>query len=169
MNKDLILIGMPGCGKTRLGRELARKLRMPFLDLDAEIERVSGKTIPEIFEESGETGFRKIESETFQGSIGSGKVIATGGGIVTVQANMETAKKGTVIFIDRPLELIFSDVDTGSRPLLSEGKERLYSLYDERYDLYKTWADIHVINSGSISETVDKIKTEVKIYEDNGN
>lgn len=168
MIKDLVLIGMPGCGKTGLGKRLAREIGRPFLDLDAEIQKTEDKTIKEIFAECGESGFRRTETEVFRRSMGGGRVIATGGGIVTVEENHEIAKGGTVIFIDRPLERILSDVNTGTRPLLAQGKERLYSLYDERYNLYMDWADIRIINDDTIREAVDRIKKEVKEYENNG-
>ncbi|MEE1013146.1 MAG: shikimate kinase [Clostridia bacterium] len=169
MNKDLILIGMPGCGKSTLGRGLADELRLPFLDLDAAIEDAAGRPIPEIFETQGEEGFRRLETETFRASVTSGKVIATGGGIVTREENLPIAKNGLVIFIDRPLEHIMGDVQTETRPLLAEGKQRLQKLYEQRYDLYVAWADIRIANTGTPEETLKTIVKEVQAYENHGN
>lgn len=169
MTKDLILIGMPGCGKSSMGRRLAKKLKMPFLDLDKEIEEAAGKPIPQIFETDGEEGFRHLETMTFAASLGGGSVIATGGGIVTRAENLPIAKAGTVVFIDRPLAKIMEDVRCDTRPLLKDGKERLQLLYDERYDKYLDWADIRVVNDGSFIRTLNKIIKEVKKYETHGN
>ncbi len=166
--KELILIGMPGCGKSSLGKILAERLSRPFLDLDAEIEKASGKTINEIFQEVGEAGFRKLETEVFRKTIGFGGVLATGGGIVTMPENKEIAQQGVVAFLDRPLLMILDTITTEERPLLKNGKERLTKLYEERYDKYLEWADIVIPNQGSIEETIEKIMKEVECYEDYG-
>ncbi len=73
-----------------------------------------------------------------------------------------------MIFIDRPLERILGDIDTETRPLLADGKERLHRLWAERYDMYLAWADIRVVNDGSLAEAVEKIKKEVERYENHG-
>ena len=97
-----------------------------------------------------------------------GRILSAGGGIVTQSENLEIARQGLVIFIDRPLEKIMGDVRTDTRPLLKEGKERLHRLWTERYDLYQSWADIRVVNDGSLKEVVEKIKKEVEAYENHG-
>lgn len=141
----ILLIGMPGCGKSSLGRAAARRLNMKFIDTDAEIERAEGKTIPEIFAEHGERYFRRAETLALKNVIGQNAVIASGGGIVTEAENIEIMKSGTVVFIDRPLECIEGDIDTSGRPLLSDGG-RLKRLYDERYDIYRRVCDIRIVN-----------------------
>ena len=166
--KDLILIGMPGCGKSVIGKRLSYGLRMGFVDIDSAIEYYAGSSIPEIFEKQGEEEFRKIETEVFKKTVGIGRIIATGGGIVKKAENKAIAKGGTVIFIDRPLENIMGDVRTSTRPLLAKGKDRLIELYNERYELYKEWADIRVINDGSVNDITDRIIKEVENYENNG-
>lgn len=167
-NKDLILIGMPGCGKSVIGKRLSYVLKRGFVDLDSAIEDHAGCSIPEIFEKQGEEEFRKIETEVFEKTVGIGRIIATGGGIVKRAENKAVAEGGTVVFIDRPLENIMGDIKTSTRPLLSDGKEKLIQLYNERYELYKEWADIRVINDGSVSDITDKIIKEVENYENNG-
>lgn len=169
MEKDLILIGMPGCGKSTLGKRLAKRLGCAFLDLDIAIEEDAGKTIPQIFEEEGENGFRRRETQAFRKAVGFGRVIATGGGIVTQAENASIAKDGVVVFLDRPLADILGDVKTDARPLLAKGKERLMRLYEERYPLYQNWGDVHVINDTTYEETLQKIIKEVKEYENHGN
>lgn len=166
--RDLILIGMPGCGKSVIGRRLSIRMNRPLLDLDEEIERQENCTIPEIFNQRGESGFRKSETEAFRRAVCGGRILSAGGGIVTQSENLEIARQGLVIFIDRPLEKIMGDVRTDTRPLLKEGKERLHRLWTERYDLYQSWADIRVVNDGSLKEVVEKIKKEVEAYENHG-
>lgn len=169
MKQDIILIGMPGCGKSTLGRKLASILNRSFLDLDNVIEETSGKIINDIFAESGEKVFRKLETEAFHNAIRDGRVIATGGGIVTVPENKVIAEQGIVVFVDRPLETLLNTISTEERPLLKSGKERLITLYKERYDLYCDWAKIHVENTGTMEETIEKIIKEVEDYENHGN
>ena len=85
-------------------------------------------------------------------------IIASGGGVVKREKNIEILKKScTILFIDRPVERIINDVDINSRPLLKDGKERLYNLYDERYELYKKAADIQILNKGYLRDTIDII------------
>ncbi len=154
---DYVLIGMPGCGKTTIGRLVAERLRSNFVDLDEEIETRENRSINEIFEQDGEEYFRNVETETFRSLMGRDSVVATGGGIVTRDENLDIAKCGVVIFIDREIEDIIGDVDTDTRPLLKDGAERVYKLYEQRYEKYCQWADVRVDNKGSIEDVVDKI------------
>ncbi|MBO5364729.1 MAG: shikimate kinase [Clostridia bacterium] len=169
MKKDIILIGMPGCGKSTLGRKLASVLNRPFLDLDTVIEETSGKKISDIFDQDGEAGFRKLETQAFHNIAGFGGVLATGGGVVTVPGNLEIAKQGLIVFVDRPLAALLDTISTAERPLLKGGKERLITLYEQRYDLYHNWAKIHVENTGTMEEAIEKIIKEVEYYENYGN
>ena len=168
---DIILIGMPGCGKTTIGRMLAKRLKMELLDLDSEIEKAEGRKIPEIFEKDGEEYFRACETKCLKLSLGKGCVISTGGGIVVTEENHKIIKQSgaPVVFIDRPLECIMGDVDTKSRPLLANGKERLIRLHSERYDKYISLCNIRVVNDGTREEAVSKIIDEVNRYENYGN
>ena len=139
---NVVLIGMPGSGKTTVGRILAEKTGREFIDMDEEIEKYAGKTIPEIFKERSESGFREIETEVLKRvSSLSGKIIATGGGIVTVPANKKLLNQNSrVVLIERDLKALPSS----GRPLsLSHGVE---ALYKARKPLYESWADISVKN-----------------------
>ncbi len=167
--KDIILIGMPGCGKSTIGRQLAEKCKLPFRDLDAVVEKMSGRKISEIFTTDGESVFRDMETETFEKTIGFGGVLATGGGIVVREENKFIAEKGTVVFLDRPLGEILDDIATEERPLLAAGKERLIRLYQERYEKYLAWANIHIKNNQSPEDVIEKIIKEVEQYENHGN
>ena len=157
--KNIILIGMPGCGKTTIGKALAEEKGLVFCDLDEYIEITNDKSIPQIFE-NGEEAFRKIEKKALEQAVkNENTVISTGGGIVKDEGNIEILQKaGIVIFIDRPLKNIISDVDTSNRPLLAEGKEKLYSLYNERFGLYIACCHHRIINDSSIENAVARIE-----------
>lgn len=162
MGKGIVLIGMPGCGKTTLGFEVAKKLNLKFIDMDDFIERSTKKTITEIFEKDGEEIFRHYETKTCEVlSRLDDVLISTGGGVVKREENMAYYDSFIKVFINRPLELILSDVDTQSRPLLKDGKERIITLYRERIDLYNQFADIIVINDADIETIVEEIISKV--------
>lgn len=159
LKNHIILVGMPGCGKTSFGRDIAKELDVKLYDTDEYLEERQEKSIPDIFQSEGEDAFRKYETESLKEILHKRPaVISTGGGIVKLQENREIMKKsGTVIFVDRPIEHIFSDVDTESRPLLAQNKERLYSLYEERYDLYRDCATDTVLNDRDYYEVLAEI------------
>ena len=145
---QIILIGMPGCGKTTVGRLLANRCGYAFLDLDTEIERDAKRKISEIFAKEGEDTFRAMETAVLKKALLKEKtVISTGGGIIVREENRKLMQeKGTVVFLDRPLEKILSDVDIQERPLLAEGKEKVKLLYNQRYDYYCKTAAIRILN-----------------------
>lgn len=159
MNQNIVLIGMPGCGKTTIGKLVADKLNIGFCDIDQYIEVKAQQCIPDIFKNDGEVYFRKLESEAVEEvSKYRGSVISTGGGVVKFHKNMEILNKsGIIIFVNRALENVIADIQTDGRPLLKDGKERLYKLYKERIDLYKKYCDYEVINDDSIESMVEKI------------
>lgn len=160
--RNLVLIGMPGCGKTTIGKAVAKALGKQFIDSDEEIVKQSGITIPEIFEKKGEKGFRKIESQVIaELSLLQGKVIATGGGAILNQRNIELLKaNGTVVFIDRPIEKL---VTTSDRPLSSD-REMLKKRFEERYDKYLACADVTVKAVQKLNTNITTVK-EVFINE----
>lgn len=138
--ENLWLVGMPGVGKTTVGGLLGEALGRPFVDLDAEIERVAGMPIPEIFRTRGEAGFREIEAEAaMNASRGRGTVIATGGGTVLRDANRRAMREsGTVVWLQRDL----SRLPTAGRPLSeAKGVEKLYA---EREPIYRAAAHLEV-------------------------
>ncbi|WP_420829632.1 shikimate kinase [Crassaminicella indica] len=156
--RNIVLIGMPGCGKTTIGKLLAESLNMKFCDVDAYIQENTKKSISEIFKE-GEAVFRSIERKAVEKiSKEYNIVISTGGGVVKSFVNIQNLKKnGIIIFINRPIEKIFEDIDISTRPLIKDRKEKLYLLYKERYALYKKYCDIEVMNTQTLKEVVEKI------------
>lgn len=151
---NIILIGMPGSGKTSAGKILAEKCGKIFIDTDEEIEKKYGKNIPEIFRENGEDFFRNSEISTIKncGAL-NGCVIATGGGCVTRAENLEPLKQnGTVVYIDRPAE----ELSTDGRPL-SVKAGGTQKLFEKRRALYESFADVTVKAGQSPDETAARI------------
>lgn len=161
--RNIVLIGMPGCGKSALGRYLAEILDRDFIDADPEIEKDAGKTISELFAVS-EDCFREQETKTVKRLAGlQGKVLAMGGGVVLRRENIENLKKnGTIIFLDRSPGDIAGDVDTETRPLLAAGRKRIYDLYAQREALYREAADVTVRNKGTLKETLQRLVEAAK-------
>ncbi|MBR5251560.1 MAG: shikimate 5-dehydrogenase [Oscillospiraceae bacterium] len=156
--QNLVLIGMPGCGKTTLGTVLAEKLGMDFADMDAEIEKNAGMTIPQIFKRYGEQYFRTLETKTaLELAKHSHTVISCGGGVVKNSTNMHAlALNGLVVYIDRDTKKLAAG---GNRPLSSDQKA-IEKLYGERHSLYKKYSDITVDNNTDIDTATEKL-TEV--------
>jgi len=152
---NLVLVGMPGCGKSTIGAMVAQKLNMPFTDLDEEIEKTAGMSIPDIFDAEGEAGFRRRESEQVLrfGSQG-GRVLVTGGGAILREENRKWLKmNGFVVHITRNLELLPMD----GRPL-SQSRERLLSMWEERKALYADCADLCTANDSTPERCADRIE-----------
>ncbi|MBM6861943.1 shikimate kinase, partial [Clostridium saudiense] len=124
MRKNILLIGMMGCGKTTLGRILAKKLSYAFIDMDDYIEEISNDSISNLFKVS-EENFRNWETEACRRLSKVNKsVISAGGGVIKKDINMKLFYDNSIIiFIDRPIENILEDIDISKRPLLSDGKE----------------------------------------------
>ncbi|MCJ7691475.1 MAG: shikimate kinase [Clostridiaceae bacterium] len=158
-DKNIVLIGITGCGKTTIGNILAQKLKLPFYDVDLYIEKKQGKSIADIFIQ-GEPYFRKIESLALEEIVNKGgrKVISTGGGVVKIHKNMEFLKRNSiVVFLNRNIETIAGDIDVTNRPLLSKDLSKIYELYEQRLPLYKKHCDYEIKNKESIKETIDEI------------
>ena len=152
--ENIILIGMPGCGKSSVGKALAAALNRPFLDADEEIVRRAGCSIPEIFAAQAEAGFRRLESAVLA-DLGkqSGIVLATGGGCVTRPENYPSLhQNGCIVWLTRDLSLLPTD----GRPMSQANPPE--SLWERRKALYEQFSDIKAANDGTISECVNAIE-----------
>ena len=151
--ENVVLIGMPGCGKSTVGKLLANQLEKTFVDADQEIIKKANMPIPDIFATMGEAGFRKIETEVLA-ELGqkSGLVIATGGGCVTKAENYPLLhQNGTIYWLEREI----SSLPTNGRPLSQAGN--LEEMYAARKPMYEAFSDVKVENNGSIQEVVETI------------
>ena len=156
--QNIVLIGMPGSGKSTIGRFLAEQLGRTFVDTDEEIVKKEQKPIPQIFDEVGEKGFRKIEAEVILDLARmQNAVIATGGGAVLHSTNIELLKEnGRVYFIDRSLDDI---AVTSDRPL-SSSRADLQKRYEERYPLYCASCDKHICIGNDLRVNTELIKKD---------
>ncbi len=147
-DKSVVLIGLMGAGKTAIGRRLAHRLGLPFVDADSEIERAAGQTVGDIFAEHGEDYFRDGERKVIARLLDAGpQVLATGGGAyIDPQTRRAVAKKGISVWLKADLDVLLERVKRrDNRPLLKTGdpKQVMRKLMDERYPIYAK-ADVSV-------------------------
>ncbi len=157
--ENIVLSGMPGAGKSTVGKLLAKELEKEFLDLDEEIVRVSGRSIPEIFATDGEAYFRSLETRVLREVLANQKgiVLATGGGAILRDENIDLLhRNGKIYFIDRPLANL---LPTADRPLASSA-EAIRNRYEERYERYCATADCRIDGDGSIEDVAERIGKE---------
>lgn len=157
--QNIVLTGMPGSGKSTIGKLLAKVLSMNFVDTDAAIVQEFGGSIPEIFQKYGEGFFRDLESRVIKDLCGSitGTIIATGGGTILRPENIQNLKyNGRIFFIDRPIDKI---LPTKDRPLSSDEKS-LLKRYNERISIYNSTADVIIPNNDTAEKAAELIIKE---------
>ena len=152
---NIVLVGMPGSGKSTVGKRLANVLNRPFVDTDALIVEAAGRPIPELFATDGEEAFRALETEAVKrAGMMSGAVIATGGGVVTRERNYAPlSQNGRIVFIRRDLDKL----PTAGRPISQANP--MEELYAKRLPLYKAFAEVEADNNGFLDATVEQILT----------
>lgn len=165
---NIFLVGMPGAGKTTVGRQLARRLQRNFIDADHEIEARTGVRIPLIFDIEGELGFRDREAKVIaEFATRKDLVVATGGGAVLRPENRAAMRQGgTVIYLNATPELLYERTKLDpNRPLLQvdDPRRKLDELFAQRDPLYRDVADI-VVNSlgGSIGQLVRQVEKQLQ-------
>lgn len=161
--RNIFLIGPMGAGKSTIGRELARMLKMEFFDSDHEIEARTGADIAWIFDIEGEAGFRKREKEVIDDLTKKNNIVlATGGGVVTTPENCTAlAARGVVVYLFTSLEQQYKRTrHDAKRPLLHTDnvKEKIDQLWEEREPLYTSIADLHFDTD---SHTVKSVATKI--------
>ena len=151
--QNIVLIGMPGCGKSSIGKALQKMTGRRLIDTDELAESMSGKTVQGIIAQSGEETFRKLETEAIeQAGKQSGCIIATGGGCVTKDRNYPLLhQNGVIVWVRRDLNILPKD----GRPLSNAATAE--ELYAQRRDLYAKFADITIDNDSTAEEAADRI------------
>lgn len=149
---NVVLVGMPGCGKSTVGRLAAEALGRDFIDCDEEITRTAGRAPSEIIKEDGEAEFRRVETQVLSTLCKeSGYVIATGGGAVTVEENRDIIRQNSVVvFIERDTELLSTD----DRPL----SVNLPALYEKRLPMYRSFAHVCVDGNASAQAVAQRVQ-----------
>ena len=157
------LCGFMGCGKSRIGRELAQKTGMTFADLDRYIVEKEGMTIPEIFEKFGEPHFRGLEAK-YIAEMPDNSVVALGGGAIINDNTAKTARQnGKVVFLDADFETCYGRIkDDKNRPLAyNNPKEKVRELYDTRRPIYSERSDITIKAVGTPAAITEKIRNSL--------
>ena len=171
-SKRFFLVGPMGAGKSTIGRQLAKFLELPFIDIDNEIESVSGADIQWIFDKEGEEGFRLRESKVLRRSVKSNAeaIIATGGGIVLNEENRSLiSSAGTVIYLSVTKQQLYERTKRDrKRPLLQveDRRQAVDTLFDERDPLYRQIADV-IFSSSSLKvrKVVDELARDINRFE----
>ena len=150
LERHIFLIGMPGCGKSSLGKKVASVTRVPYADTDQRIVDAAGCSVGEVFERYGEAAFRNAETNVLiQLTREQPSLVSTSGGMVLRENNRAIMRNhGVIVLIDRPLEDIMGDIKLDRRPLLAKkGLGEVERLYHERIDIYRAAADFVLDNS----------------------
>lgn len=157
---NVVLIGMPGAGKSTVGVVLAKRLGLAFIDVDVVIQSRQGRRLQQLIDAQGLAAFRRIEEETLLGLPTSGTVIATGGSAVYSEIAMATLQaSGTVVFLEVPLATLEGRVrDMDQRGLVMEAGETFADLFRRRQPLYRRWADLTVAAG---SHGVEQVVTDI--------
>ena len=150
MDRHIFLIGMQGCGKSSLGKRVARETGIPFADTDALVAQSANCTVNEFFERYGEETFRRAETAALTVlTYARPMIISTGGGTIMNPVNRKIMRSwGAIVLIDRPLEEILGDIKLDRRPTLRDGGlAEVERIYHERIPVYRELADVVLKNN----------------------
>jgi len=168
--KSIYLCGFMGCGKSHIGRRLSKRLNMPLVDLDEYIVQKEKRSIPEIFEQSGEPYFRQLEADCLK-ELEEGYIVATGGGTLI---NENTAKyangHGITVFLDAIFPVCYGRIkNDANRPLVvNNTKEQLEEIFNTRRKIYKAHSAITVRAAGTGSSITGEVIKKVRLFEKRG-
>lgn len=161
--RPIFLCGFMGCGKSTVGRSVAKKLGCGCVDLDDYIEQKEGMTIPEIFEKKGEPYFREAETRALAEFADIGGVVATGGGALLSEENGRVAmRSGFVVFIDVDFETCYERIkDDPHRPIAANStKKQLMERYEQRRPLYRAHSHYRAEGNAAVKEIAESILQE---------
>ena len=157
----LFLCGFMGCGKTALGQVLAKQLQMPLIDMDEEIVRQSGMTIPELFEQKGESYFRKLESDMIRTLAQQTGIVSCGGGAMVNPVNAVIVQQydGIIVYLQQTFAVCYERIrHDKNRPLVqSHTKEELQQLFEERERWYQVNATYSVLAANTPEESAERV------------
>lgn len=162
MERHIFLVGMPGSGKSALGRRVALKLQTPYLDTDAYLTEITGMNTAQIYETFGETSFRDGETHLLRELINATPgIISTGGGTALREENRRLMRaQGYVVLIDRPIDDILMDIRAEKRPLLAQkGRDEIERIYEERMPIYRSVADVVLDNGNGFHNGLAALET----------
>ena len=165
LDRQIYLIGMPGSGKSTLGRRAAQDLGLLFTDLDQWIEKQAGMSVSDLFAKYGEGAFRRAETGALEAMTRARPgLIALGGGAAMKPENRKILRAwGSVILLDRSVESILSTLRPEERPLLRDNPEQaLRELYDVRMPVYRALADVVIPNQGNFDDTLALLERMLK-------
>ena len=157
LNRPVVLIGPMGVGKTTIGKKLAKRLEVPFVDTDVLITNAHGE-IPEIFENQGEAIFRTYEEKALKDALTANQVVATGGGAVLSGENQRALETATVIYLSTNGLHMRARLSNGNRPLLKNGMTDWKEIYESRKPLYERLATFEIDTSAAgLGKIIDTI------------
>lgn len=165
--ENIYLVGMPGCGKSRLGKEVAQKLGLEYVDTDeATIKEAGVQSMNELFGKHGVARFRQMEKQVLKELSGkTDLLVSTGGGVVLDPENRSTMiNTGRVVFVDVNLTTLRSRIDVNDRPLVVNMDQALENLYFHRLDIYKNSATDIFDNNGELEESIEAFVKMVKAW-----
>jgi len=159
----VVLIGMPGSGKTTLGSAVARRLGVPFVDTDDLVEGASGRTVADIIEEDGESPFRDVELDALRRALNEPAVVATGGGVVTTQAGRDALDGHLCVYLAAGVDVLLERAGRTARPLLAgDPAIALARLSSERGTYYRQLASVELDASRDLDDLANELVAFLK-------